>query len=157
MAPFFVILGVNLKRMKLYILLLVFTLPMMGCTQRTADVSQLKSITYTASTRGFYLHIEVNEENILIEKSREDISAVSKPMSNEKWQHIISLMSEFDVHKLDSMASPSHKSEVDAAAIANLEVETGNHLYSSIFDHGNPPQPIKQLVEYMLTFSESSE
>lgn len=143
--------------MKLVILLFVFMLPMKGCAQRTADVSQLKSITYTASTRGFYLNIEINEENILVERSREGDKSIGSPFSDEKWQHLISLISEFDIKKLDKMASPSQKSQVDAAAMAILEVETENHLYSSSFDHGNPPQPLKRLMDYMLTLSESIE
>ncbi|MEB8346365.1 hypothetical protein OO010_09925 [Flavobacteriaceae bacterium KMM 6898] len=143
--------------MKLYVLLLVFTLPMIGCAQRTADVSQIKSIAYTASTRGFYLNIEINEENIYVERSREGDKAIGRPFSDEEWKHLITLISEFDIRKLDKMASPSQKSQVDAAAIANLEVETENHLYSCSFDHSTPPQPLKRLMEYMLTLSESVE
>tara|TARA_R110002051_G_scaffold151584_2_gene224170 strand:+ start:1594 stop:1986 length:393 start_codon:yes stop_codon:yes gene_type:complete len=130
---------------------------MMGCAQRTADISQLKSINYTASTRGFYLNIEINEENITVERSREGDKSIGKSLSDEKWQHLIALISEFDVRKLDTMVAPSKKSEVDAAAMANLEVETENHLYSCSFDHGNPPEPLKRLMEYMLTLSESIE
>lgn len=157
MAPFFVILGVNLKSMKVYIILLILVLPTMGCAQRTADISQLKSINYNASTRGFYLNIEINEENIIVERNRDSDTSISKQLSDEKWQQLVTLISEFDVRKLDKMASPSKKSEVDAAAIANLEVETENHLYSCSFDHGNPPEPLKRLMEYMLTLSESIE
>lgn len=143
--------------MKLHILLFILVLPMMGCAQRTADISQLKSINYTASTRGFYLNIEINEENITVERSREGDKSIGKSLSDEKWQHLIALISEFDVRKLDTMVAPSKKSEVDAAAMANLEVETENHLYSCSFDHGNPPEPLKRLMEYMLTLSESIE
>ncbi|MGY8914515.1 MAG: hypothetical protein ACKVJF_05440 [Flavobacteriales bacterium] len=143
--------------MKLHILLFILVLPVMGCAQRTADISQLKSINYTASTRGFYLNIEINEENVLVERSRDSDTSISKQLSDEKWQHLIALISEFDVRKLDKMASPSKKSEVDAAAIVNLEIETENHLYSCSFDHGNPPEPLKRLMEYMLTLSESVE
>lgn len=130
---------------------------MMGCSQRTADISQLKSINYTASTRGFYLNIEIIEDNITVERSRDSDASISKELSDEKWEHLIALMSEFDVRKLDKMASPSKKSQVDAAVLANLEVETENHLYSCYFDHGNPPEPLKRLMEYMLTLSESIE
>lgn len=143
--------------MKLHVLLMVLVLPIVGCSQRTADISQIKSVNYNAGTRGFYVNIEINEENIIVERSREGDNTISKPLSDEKWQRIVTLISEFDVRKLNAMASPSNKSEVDAAAIANLEVETGNHMYSCSFDHGNPPQPLKRLVEYMLTLSESIE
>lgn len=143
--------------MKLHVLLFILVLPMMGCAQRTADISQLKSINYTASTRGFYLNIEINEDNISVERSRDTDTSISKELSDEKWQHLVALISEFDVRKLDKMASPSKKSQVDAAALANLEVETENHLYSCSFDHGNPPEPLKRLMEYMLTLSESIE
>lgn len=143
--------------MKLHVLLIILVLPMMGCAQRTADISQLKSINYTASTRGFYLNIEINEDNISVERSRDSDTSISKELSDEKWQHLVALISEFDVRKLDKMASPSKKSQVDAAALANLEVETENHLYSCSFDHGNPPEALKRLMEYMLTLSESIE
>lgn len=143
--------------MKLHVLLFILVLPMMGCAQRTADISQLKSINYTASTRGFYLNIEINEDNISVERSRDSDTSISKELSDEKWQHLVALISEFDVRKLDKMASPSKKSQVDAAALANLEVETENHLYSCSFDHGNPPEALKRLMEYMLTLSESIE
>lgn len=143
--------------MKLHILLFIFVLPMIGCSQRTTDISKVKSINYTASTRGFYLNIEINEENILIERSRESDTSISKSLSDEKWQHLITLISKFDVRKLDKMTSTSNRSEVDAAAKANLEVETENHLYSCSFDHGSPPEALKELMEYMLTLSESIE
>ncbi|MEJ1221580.1 hypothetical protein [Sediminicola sp. 1XM1-17] len=143
--------------MKLYLILLAMVLPTMGCAQRTADISKIKSVNYNAGTRGFYINIEINEENIIVERSREGDNSINKPFTDEKWQRIVTLISEFDVRKLNSMASPSTKSQVDAAAIAHLEIETGNHRYSCSFDHGNPPQPLKRLVAYMLTLSESIE
>jgi hypothetical protein len=93
----------------------------------------------------------------LIERTRESDTSISKSLSDEKWQHLITLISKFDVRNLDKMASTSNRSQVDASAIAILEVETENHLYSCSFDHGSPPEALKGLMEYMLTLSESIE
>ena len=68
--------------------------------------------------------------------------------SPEKWDKPLSLVKKIDVSDLKDLKSPSNKRFSDAALSAQLTITTTVNKYeSSDFDHGDPPNKIKKLVD----------
>ena len=82
-------------------------------------------------------------------------NVVTKPLRNGEWNSMLKSLETVNLDGLSEIKPPSVMHQVDGATIANLKVIRGNKTYqSSSFDHGNPPQEIKDVVEKMITASD---
>lgn len=82
-------------------------------------------------------------------------TVVTQPLRNGEWNSLLKLLEMVNLDGLNDIKPPSVKHQVDAAPIANLKVIRGNKTYrSSSFDHGNPPQEIKDVVEKIISASD---
>lgn len=131
------------------ILFLVLFLSLKGCSQ-TNSANQLKSLIYTASSRGFFLKVSADENEITVIKERDGIPQ-KKAINEQEWKHFVEQAN--TLTKKDK-APKSERSKVDAAIPVKLKILMGNteHLYE--FDRDDPPEHLKNLVNALLSLSD---
>ena len=68
------------------------------------------------------------------------------------------MVKKVELENLSLFKAPSKRREIDGAAIAKLKVIKNENEYTSTnFDHGNPPLEIKNLVNYIISLSQSGK
>ncbi|MCK8480291.1 hypothetical protein [Psychroserpens algicola] len=126
-------------------------------TNTTSEVTALQSkktsqidtkITYQASTRGFFLKIWIEGDLIMVSKDNSLKSFETYPFPSEQKEAFLNLLSAIDKTELTTLETPSTTFQHDAAAMAWLEISDEEGSYrTKVFDHGNPPESIKEIVE----------
>lgn len=121
-----------------------------------AQRSVYNKISYITNTRGFYEKIWIESGQLHFTNDRVAKTVVSNSIPKKEKEALSNLTKEIEVEKLSSMEPPSKDFQHDRVAIATLQIETESGIYkTSSFDHGNPPLPIKDLVEKILSIKES--
>jgi len=123
-----------------------------------ASQENLSKIIYEASTRGAYFKVIIDKEFIQRTKDRRTTQLDSKACSSNDWKTLSTTIRTIDLRALDKLVSPTDKRTTDAALHATLKIITTSQTYTSkSFDHGNPPEEIKPLVNTILSLAESIE
>lgn len=106
-------------------------------------------IEYTATTRGFYQQITVQNQKYTVTKDRGgNEKLVQQDISKSDWKKIIEAFQEVDLDGLQNLKGPTEKRFYDGAAIANIKITyKGKSYETNGFDHGNPPIEIEKLVQ----------
>jgi len=120
-----------------------------GCDSVTAQDMETTVIEYTASSRGFYQKITVKNQTIKVSKNRDgDDKSVFVKIDLADWDELVSYFKEVQLEHMAKLKAPSEKRFYDGAAIANIKITFREKNYETAsFDHGFPPQEIKQLVD----------
>ncbi len=141
-----------MKKFTAIILLAVFAI---GCASALKKESDKISFEYEAITRGTYKKVIVKQDTVITIKDRAMDNVVTQPLKNGEWNSLLKSLETVNLDGLSDIKPPSVKHQVDAAPIANLKIIRGNKTYqSSSFDHGNPPQEIKGVVEKIIMASD---
>lgn len=115
------------------------------------------SIEYTASSRGTYKQIIIDEKNVSTVTKRGG-KPTSKNCSTEDWERIAKIFKSIEVKNISELEPPSKAFQFDGAAIARLKITMdGKDYETQSFDHGNPPKEIAELVKEILSISENIE
>ena len=142
----------NIIEMKL-IWLIIGTLIMSACSQ---DQTKIKSITYSAITRGSSFTCIIDEHIIQVISSGNDTYEKSKEITNKQWSSILKDLDGIALDNLDKLEAPSDESASDRARIANLIVISGGKNYESIpFDEDKPPKVLSPLINNMLALAQT--
>jgi len=141
--------------MKLFAAILMTIFLSKSCEGQTKNDSKLAVIEYTASTRGFYQKITVENQTVAVSRDR---SGTEKPVvtkiSDKDWKELIGSFETINLDNLATLKAPTEKRFHDGAAIANLKVTYKDKIYQTVsFDHGYPPESIKKLVNKINTFA----
>ena len=106
-------------------------------------------IEYTATTRGFYQQITVQNQKYTVTKDRGgNEKLVQQDISKSDWKKIIEAFQEVDLDGMQDLKGPTEKRFYDGAAIANIKITyKGKSYETNGFDHGNPPIEIEKLVQ----------
>lgn len=141
--------------MKFLISLLLITLAPKECNNKNTAQAQQNdiTITYEASSRGYFEEISVTQETFTLCKdlSREQLDTF-KNKSND-WKECLILLKAIDTESLPNLKAPTGMRLYDGAPHATLIIKTSEkEIRSSSFDHGHPPTEIKALVEKLLSF-----
>ena len=127
-------------------------------TNEKAENNNQDNITfeYTAISRGFYLTVYIsNIDNMLLVTKHRDMKPAKQTYSKEDWDKLIYEMNTLDIKELETIQAPTKAHQYDGAAIATLKITVNQNVYSTMaFDHGNPPEKIKELVNNLISFSE---
>ena len=110
------------------------------------------TITYEAVSRGFFEEISLSKDSLTIcnDINKKDYKTYN--LSKENWSTCLELLSKIDMNGLYELEAPTTFRYADGAAHATLIIKDGDkEIRSSEFDHGHPPQEIKELVEKLLT------
>ena len=125
-------------------------------SQKTTKKQQNSTLTYEANTRGFYEKIWVEGDQLHFTNDRYAKAVVTNTLSKEDKEALDLLMQNINVKALADLEAPSKAFQYDGAAIASLQIETNGETYKTTsFDHGNPPQTIKDLVNKLLSIKEA--
>lgn len=118
-------------------------------SQQTSTITE---ISYEAITRGSYIIINVSKLQL---EYKDNNTQKTIKINTESWNNLITLCSKFDLEKLEDFNPLNNKHATDAALHATITVKTIDKEYiSQTFDHGNPPEELKQLVEKLLALAE---
>ena len=116
------------------------------------------TITYTASTRGFFELITISQDSMLVTNDRSLNKKITSSCSEKDWNHLLNLIQEVDLASFPSLEAPSKANQYDGAAMATLEITFNDKTYkTNIFDHGNPPESIELIVNKVLSVKKMTE
>jgi hypothetical protein len=119
-----------------------------GCDAEQKQDIESAIIEYTATTRGFYQQIVVQNQKFTVTKDRNgNEKLVQQDISKSDWKKIIDAFQEVELEQIPNLKGPTEKRFYDGAAIANIKITYKGKTYTTNgFDHGNPPVEIKKLV-----------
>ena len=119
-----------------------------GCNSEQKQDIETAVIEYTATTRGFYQQIVVQNQKFTATKDRNgNEKLVQQNISKSDWKKIIDAFQEVDLEGIPNLKGPTEKRFYDGAAIANIKVTYKGRTYETNgFDHGNPSVEIEKLV-----------
>ena len=126
-----------------------------SCESQTKNDLKTAVLEYTANTRGFYQKITIQDQMVSVSKDRNgnDKPVITK-IPDQDWKELVGYFETINLNGLATLKGPTEKRFHDGAAIANLEVTYKDKTYkSTAFDHGNPPEAIKKLVDKLNTFA----
>ena len=134
--------------MKLLSLLFLTIFLGKGCNSEQKQDIETAVIEYTATTRGFYQQIVVQNQKFTATKDRNgNEKLVQQNISKSDWKKMIDAFQEVDLEGIPNLKGPTEKRFYDGAAIANIKVTYKGRTYETNgFDHGNPPVEIEKLV-----------
>ena len=126
-----------------------------SCEGQTKNDLKTAVIEYTASTRGFYQKITIENQTVAVWKDR---SGTEKPVatkiSDKDWKELVGYFETINLDELETLKAPTEKRFHDGAAIANLAVSYKDKTYQTeAFDHGYPPEAIKKLITKINSFA----
>ena len=135
--------------MKLLSLVLLTIFLGKGCDAEQKQDIESAVIEYTATTRGFYQQIVVQNQKFTVTKDRNGNEKLAQQdISKSDWKKIIEAFQEVDLDGLQDLKGPTEKRFYDGAAIANIKIiYKGKSYETNGFDHGNPPIEIEKLVQ----------
>ena len=125
---------------------------------RDAKIAQETiKIEYRAHTRGYLNKIVLENKTVSVQESF-NVEPTVKPCSDEEWNAIMKLVSEYNLKNLNTLEAPSKAFQYDGAAITNLTVYKNGETYQTPpFDNGKPNQEIASIVEMILKIAKSSK
>ena len=118
--------------------------------------SQITTIEYKAVSRGYLLLITVsNDGNYITVATDPDMKPIRQSVSEEEWESLVNALNKIDLQELSEMEPPSKKFQYDGAPFTTLKITQDEHTFKSMaFDHGNPPEKLKEIVKILLSFAE---
>lgn len=129
---------------------LFFLIAFLGkeCNAEQKQDIETAMIAYTATTRGFFQKIIVQNQKFGVSKERDNENPkVDQTISSADWKKIVDAFQEVDLESMPNLKGPTEKRFYDGAAIANLKITYQGKTYNSQpFDHGNPPVEIEKLI-----------
>jgi len=141
--------------MKLFTMIFLSIFLGKSCTSQTKNDLNSAIVEYTASTRGFYQKITIENQTVSVSKDRSgNEKPVATKISDKDWKELVGYFETINLDSLVTVKAPSEKRFHDGAAIAGLKVIYKDKAYETpAFDHGNPPAEIKKLVDKINTFA----
>ena len=125
-------------------------------SQNNMDLSTAK-IEYTANSRGLYNNTVIENKTVSVTKTR-DGKPISNSLTDAELNALITEFQKVNLDEIPSLKAPTQKRFHDGAAMANLKITYQGKTYESqTFDHGFPPEKIKNLVNTLLSFSKKVE
>ncbi len=116
------------------------------------------TITYEVQSRGVYDKIWVTKDSIATTKDRSLKRINSVVCSDTDWKTLSSTISKIALHQLHELDVPSKAHQYDGAPMATLKIMSDDVIYSSpIFDHGNPPEQLTEVVNKLLALQKIAQ
>jgi hypothetical protein len=144
--------------MKLFAAILLTVFLSKSCEGQTKNDLKTAVLEYNASTRGFYQKIQIQDQMVSVSKDRNgNDKPIASKISDKDWKELVGYFETLNLDSLETLKAPTEKRIVDAAAFASLKVTYKDKTYqSNSFDHGNPPEAIKKLVDKINTFAKKN-
>ncbi|SEC26263.1 hypothetical protein SAMN04489761_2518 [Tenacibaculum sp. MAR_2009_124] len=134
-----------MKYSKLFMLLFF----LMGSISFSQEViKNFDEILYKAITRGNSVVLKITSENVFYKDRKQERN---EKITNANREKLIDLINEIVLSKMGQYKVLSNESASDRAMQAELIIKVNGEEYkSSIFDDGNPPEELKEIIETMM-------
>lgn len=117
----------------------------------SSDNQELKenlAIEYQASTRGSQSKLIIKNDSLIVMEEGRNESVNYYQLSNKDWNALVKEVNKIDKEKVKTYKAPTNKRATDAARTTQIKVIYKGEVYESdLFDEGNPPAEIKNLVD----------
>jgi len=112
-------------------------------------------LTYTATSRGQYKKIEIQNDKATIWHSPDKtLPPAQMTLTAEHQKALVAAFNAVDLENLPNLKAPSERRFHDGAAIGNFTIVYKGKTYESQpFDDGNPPAEIAALVNEATSFA----
>jgi hypothetical protein len=109
------------------------------------SVAGLKSIAWSAYTRGKQELISVTETNLVVSENGTVIK--EKKITTEDWKLLSNVVKNIPLNEIANLEAPSQKRFVDADLASKIEINTNSASFtSSEFDKTQPPKTLAPLI-----------
>jgi hypothetical protein len=124
-----------------------------SCSNEAQNDSSKAVLQYDAHTRGYHLKVIISNKVATISQARTiDSPSEEIKISDSDWKELVGYFEKINLGELPNLKDPSQKRFYDGAAIASLQViYQGKNYETAAFDHNNPPQKIKSLVDKIVS------
>ncbi len=141
--------------MKLFAMIFLSLFLGKSCDSKAQKGLKSAVLEYTANTRGFYQKITIQDQMVTVSKNRSgNDNPTATKISDKDWKEIAGYFENINLDSLAALKAPTEKRFHDGAPIANLKINYKEKVYQTVaFDHGNPPEAIKKLVDKINTFA----
>lgn len=113
------------------------------------------SIAYVIQSRGVYEKVWVDQHNLYVVDNRDQKNVKSTAILKQDWEELLVLVGNLNLNILPDLKAPSEKRFSDGAPIGSLTIKTDQgEVQSSEFDHGNPPEQLKTILNKLLSIKE---
>ncbi len=117
-----------------------------------------EAVIYTEESRGYFYRLTARSDSLLISSRGADPVSKSAEMPPGVWQVLAREALAVPPAGLSELPVTSDRSAVDAAAITHLSIRMQDTVYHSpYFDAGNPPEPLKRIVDELMRLAETVE
>ncbi|MBT8260829.1 MAG: META domain-containing protein [Flavobacteriaceae bacterium] len=112
-------------------------------------------ITYNAFSRGFFRTTEF-KNNIVVFQNNRNEEPKTYACTKDDLDNIKKLLDNIPLNAIGKLEAPSKAHQYDGAPGATLIINYKGETYSTnTFDHGNPPEELKELINFILSLTES--
>lgn len=150
--------------MKTLLTFVCLTLLSTECVSKKALDNQVDSnskeivFIYKYYTRGFYKEHHVGQKKIITFLDYGKTKFTEKDVIPIDWTNAIDLLTKIDLTEFENLDAPSSLRHTDRVQHGELTIKINNTTFRSRnFDHGNPPEKIKSIVNQLLTMSEGGQ
>ncbi|SNR17489.1 hypothetical protein [Tenacibaculum jejuense] len=136
--------------MKKVILLIIIITSFSCVSQKENQTSEILEVVFDAHTRGAIENISVID-NAVTYKNYSTTKTFT--LEQNQKEHLLNLIQKLDLKFISELQAPSNNRASDAALHASLIIKTTNEVFtSSEFDHDNPPDELKSIVDLLHDF-----
>ncbi|MUU79825.1 META domain-containing protein [Winogradskyella endarachnes] len=115
------------------------------------------TIKYQATSRASFEYITISKSEIIISEDKTLLKTDKFKTNLKDWEELNKLISTIDPETIHNLTPPSTAHKFDGAPHATLAIILGDVQYMTpTFDHGNPPETIKTLVNKVLSIKENT-
>lgn len=141
--------------MKLFTIIFLSLFFSKSCSSQNKNDLKTAVLEYTATTRGYYQKITIQDQMVTVSKDRNgNNKTVATKISDGDWNGLIGYFETIELNSLPSLKAPTQRRFHDGAAIANLKIIYKDKEYrTNSFDQGYPPKEIENLITKINTFA----
>ena len=133
--------------------LLFLLLSLVSLTTCSREIPE--EIIYSAAARGGSIEISIKDSQITATKRGIENNSIKRALTTKEKGVLGKGLQEITLAEIPTYSPPSTDHRFDGALVAHLSVRTKDAVYSTqSFDHGKPPEALKELVNYLLELIE---
>ena len=122
-----------------------------GCDEQLA----YQSLDYEAASRGFYYHINVKGDQLIVENTRDGSDRTLKTLTTSQVNELNRLAQAYVAASSGDLENPSNAADMDAAIPVKFIIKSESYSRSAAFDRGSPPATLAPLIARLLLLAET--
>jgi hypothetical protein len=121
----------------------------MACPPLPHHVMSQFKVEYSSIGKGGSEYIQIEKRKLTYIKNQQD--TITRKLRKRHYPELYSLFSKIPLDSLEHLSVPSKRHQFDGANATTLTITDINskQYRSPTFDDDNPPEELKELIEYM--------